>query len=509
MSPSALVLVPVLAIVSSDGATDVPLLSPAGWSAAEREGVLSLAPRPRRAWPDDAVDGGLIVGSSMPFAVTAGRKALEAGGSAVDAAIVTAFAQIVQTGGSWNSFAGIFELLHFDAATGAVEVVNGGFVVPAGETDGATIPRSGPTGRSALVPGFFPAVAEAHRRFGRIPWASLFEPAIWLAEHGFRVDAGLAGTLAWRRPSLSRLAATRAIFTTDDGSWLEEGDLFRQPALAATLRAIQRDGVRHVTTGPWAERFVAAVRAEGGTLSLDDLARYRPQTGAPLAVDYHGHRVHTLPPPEFGAVQLAEALAVLEVADLPRDRHSTASADVLFPLMQICRYGHVVSYTPDAYHPTERPRIFGQMTPSERLAPAAARATWERIRRGDWEDALWHELRARLVHSDTNVVVDVEGNVAVTLHSINSLMWGETGLFVDGISIPDSGAVQPHVVARVGPGARLPNLTNPCLVTKDGRAVLGAACIGSSLHENMVQALVDVLDHGMTPAESASSQSPR
>lgn len=492
-----------LAALLADAPTDAPLLSPDTWPASEFEQVLSLAPRPAVRPPVVEADGGLIVGSSMPFAVVAGRKALEAGGSAVDAAIVTAFAQIVQTGGSWNSFAGIFELIHYDAVTRRVEVVNGDFVVPRGETDGATIPREGPTGRSALVPGFFPAVAEAHRRFGRLPWATLFEPAIWLAERGFTVDDGLAGSLQWRRPSLSRLAATRAIFTTDDGTWLERGETFRQPALARTLRAVAEHGVRHVTTGEWAARFVAAVREDGGALTMEDLAAYRPQTGRPLAVDYHGYRVHTLPPPEFGAVQLAEALAVLEVADLPRDAHYTTSADALFTLMQVCRYGHVVSYTPDAYHPNERPRFAGQMTPSERLAPAAARATWERIRRGDWEDALWDELRARVVHSDTNVVVDATGNVAVSLHSINCLIWGNTGLFVDGISIPDSAAVQPHIVGRVGPGARLPNLTNPSLVTKDGAVVLGSACIGSSLHENMVLALIDVLDHGMTPAESA------
>jgi len=93
----------------------------------------------------------------------------------------------------------------------------------------------------------------------------------------------------------------------------------------------------------------------------------------------------------------------------------------------------------------------------------------------------------------------------VLLHSINSLIFGTTGIFVDGVSIPDAAAHQQHMVARVGPGERLGNITNPLIVTRDGKAVLGAACIGSSLHEHMLASLVDLFVFDMEPRRCAST----
>jgi len=102
-------------------------------------------------------------------------------------------------------------------------------------------------------------------------------------------------------------------------------------------------------------------------------------------------------------------------------------------------------------------------------------------------------------HSDGIVVVDQWGNMAVVGHPINTSLWGNTGIFVDGISIPDAASFQPRDIARAGPGKHLPNGMNPTLFLRDGKAVLGCSAVGGGLHYKTLQALACVLDFGMDP----------
>jgi gamma-glutamyltranspeptidase/glutathione hydrolase len=100
-------------------------------------------------------------------------------------------------------------------------------------------------------------------------------------------------------------------------------------------------------------------------------------------------------------------------------------------------------------------------------------------------------------HSAGVVVVDGQGNMAAVLHTINTALWGSTGLFVDGISIPDSAAFQQSLIARIKPGDRLPDTTNPVIVLKNDKPYLASSSIGSALHQTTMSNLVNVLDFGM------------
>jgi len=101
--------------------------------------------------------------------------------------------------------------------------------------------------------------------------------------------------------------------------------------------------------------------------------------------------------------------------------------------------------------------------------------------------------------------VDQWGNMAVVGHTINTGLWGNTGIFVDGISIPDPAGAQQHEMARVGPGNRLPNGMNPTLFLRDGKAVLGCSAVGGGLHYKTLQSLSCVLDFGMDPQSSVDT----
>jgi gamma-glutamyltranspeptidase/glutathione hydrolase len=104
-------------------------------------------------------------------------------------------------------------------------------------------------------------------------------------------------------------------------------------------------------------------------------------------------------------------------------------------------------------------------------------------------------------HSAAVVAVDQWGNVAALVQSINSLWWGETGIFVDGVSVGDPASFQQEAMALVGPGQRLPDPTNPLIVLRDGQPVLASSCVGQ-VHVETVQRLANVLDHGLDPKEA-------
>lgn len=453
----------------------------------------------------------MIVGTTGPLAIHAGAEMLRSGGSAADAALTTSLAQIALSGGSWNSFAGILMMLYYDAGSGQVLALNAGYDTPADEDDPMTIPAAPtPSGRTALVPGFMAGVAAAHERFGQAPFERLFDCAIYLAEEGFVVDPFLAQMIANRQVVLSRLPETRAVFERSDGGLYAAGDVFRQPRLAESLRRVAAEGAAYMYAGAWAERAVAAVRSEGGRMTLDDLHRYRPIWSDALAGSYRGNDVFTLPPPEVGGVQLVEALALIEASDLVALGHYTASAEALNRFIDICRVGYLYTYSPTfdpaALHERPAPATAPQtFTSWDRISPEAAERNWAMIQRSGWEAALFASLHAPAAHSDAVVAVDAAGNAAVVVHTCNTLLWGATGINVDGISIPDSASFQQNMVRRAGRGRRLPNVTNPVIVRRDGRLALAAGCIGSALHEGMLQNLVNVLDFGMDPRQSVDA----
>ncbi|MGH7186095.1 MAG: gamma-glutamyltransferase, partial [Pseudomonadota bacterium] len=252
-------------------------LSPAAWPAAELARYL------------DGSDGGdatpgqveagraMVAGSLSAFATYAGVQTLKAGGSAADAAIAAMLAQIAANGGSRVSYAGFLSVMVYDAASKQVHSLSAPYRVPKGETDPLTIPRGGvgtavaPSGRTAYVPGVIAGAQALHERFGKLPWGAVFEPAIYLTERGF-VLGPLASRIESQRGVLGRLPETRAVFFKPDGSSYGAAEMWRQPALAGTLRKVAAEGAGYMYRGAWAERFVAALQREGGRMTMDDLA---------------------------------------------------------------------------------------------------------------------------------------------------------------------------------------------------------------------------------------------
>jgi len=443
----------------------------------------------------------LIVGTTGAAAVRAGYEALLQGGSAVDAALTTSLAQIALAGGSWVSYAGLFSMVVYDAETGEVHALNACFGIPRGEDDPMSIPAQGtgtPSGRSALVPGFMAGVGAAHERYGKLTFDSLFGPAIHFAEQGFPMPAHLAGMIEGRRAVLERLPETRRVFFGEDGAALPVGELFRQPELAATLRAVATEGVGHMYTGPWAQRLVEIVQREGGKITLEDLAAYEPIWSEPVRTDYRGFEVAANGFPSHGGVNTVEALNVLEEAGLGTP---TASPESLFWWIQTTNLFALSFLTPQKMWFLVPGR---EVTRETRVTREWASWVWERMQEGKLSLTRAPEGGT---HSDAVVAVDRWGNAVAIVHSINTVTWGETGIFVAGVSIPDAACYQQEALAMAGPGARLPDPTSPLLVLRDGRPLLVSSSIGGGLHQETIQCLGWVLDGGRTPWDAIDQPS--
>ncbi len=387
---------------------------------------------------------GMVTGTSNALAIQAGAEVLRQEGSAMDAALVTALGQIALTAGAAISYAGILGMMYYDATTSQVHSMNAAYDIPQKETMPRGIPRCGTSGRTVLVPGFMAGVQAAHDRFGKLPFEAVFKPAIDLAEEGFRFSARLGDWIAEGQEALSHLPETKAIFTKENGEFYAEGDWFRQPELAKTLRAVASEGADYMYEGPWAEKFVELVRRQGGKIVLDDLVTYKATWPEPVQTTYGEYQVYGPGLPASGGVAAIEAFKVLETADLKQYGHYTESPKALFWSMQIL--SHLAS------------------SPSEQTAAV--------------------------------VTVDQWGNVAAVVHSCNTMLWGKTGIFVDGVSIPDSACLQQREIMQAGAGNRLPDGLNPLIVLGDGKLVIGSGAVGG-LHCETMQRLMNILDYEM------------
>jgi gamma-glutamyltranspeptidase/glutathione hydrolase len=166
------------------------------------------------------------------------------------------------------------------------------------------------------TPGVLRALEMAHKQHGRLPWATLFEPAIKLAEQGFAISPRLHSLLE-SDPVIRKSPDMAAYFLNRDGSVKAIGTRLQNPALAAVLKRIANEGPDALYKGPIAEEIVAKVQghANPGSLSLNDLQHYQAKERAPLCTDYKRWQVCGMPPPSSGGIAVAQILGTLQALE--------------------------------------------------------------------------------------------------------------------------------------------------------------------------------------------------
>ncbi len=478
-------------------------LSPAKWPKSEYDRFMGSIQNTVRTTADVATGTrGAVTVAYGGFAARAGLETLKRGGNAADAALTTALTQVALTAGAPISYFGIMSLVYYDAKTGKTSTMSAGWNTILGETAPLSIPGelalsedklwgTVPSGRTALVGGFMKGVEAAHRKFGKLPFASMFDPAIHIAEAGMPVTKELASEFISREADLKRLAATRAVFMKPDGTRYLEGERFRQPALARTLRMVAARGADYLYRGPWGEKLVRAVQADGGKMTMADLAAYQVTWSSPRIGTVGDYQIYTVGAPNYGGLNLIEAQHLAAAAGLAAGPHWSASGVSLRNASNITN-AWMLTLFPESMRASLYPGV--DFSEASRLTPEHARRLWPRIADGV-KPLQWAKNGS---HSDDVVVIDEEGNMAAITHSINCVIWGKTAINVDGISIGDPGSYQQAAIAKVGPGKPLPDPTETGLLVKEGKPVLAFASMGSGLHQRTFQALLNVAVFGMT-----------
>jgi gamma-glutamyltranspeptidase/glutathione hydrolase len=461
-----------------------------------------------------------MVAAANPLAVAAGVTILGAGGSAVDAAIaVQMVLNLVEPQSS--GIGGGALMLTFSAASGAVEMYDGRETAPAAATGDLFVGASGQPlgffaavigGRSVGTPGVLRMLQLAHKEQGRLPWSSLFEPAIELATNGFAVSPRLYSALRGAHAALRTDPTTRDYFYNADGTPKAVGTILRNPDLAATLRTIAADGADAFYGGPIARDIVAKVRSHPtnpGALALSDLADYRAKKRDPLCGAYRSRWVVCgTAMPSSGGPTVLMTLRMLEGFDVAALRPNSPEAVHLVAEALRLAYADRAVYMADAdfvcvpvaglvdpdYLRARASRIsvvrsMGTPTPG---VPAGCGNDRPAAQKVDHENGTSHLA-----------IVDRDGNAVAMTTTIENAFGSYQmvrGFLLNNeltdFSFEPKDAAGAPVANRVEPGKRPRSSMAPTIVFDDrGRlyAVLGSPG-GSNIVEYVVKTLLGILD---------------
>ena len=301
-----------------------------------------------------------MVAAANPLAVQAGVDILGAGGTAVDAAVAIQMVLNLVEPQSSGIGGGAF-MMTFNAANAAVEMYDGRETAPATATGTLFIGANGQPlafttavigGRSVGTPGVLRLLELAHKEKGRLPWASLFDPAIALAENGFALSPRLFSALQGANIALSTDPVTRAYFFNSDGTPKAVGTLIKNPALAATFRTIAAGGASAFYTGAIAQDIVAKVKSHPtnpGLMELADLAAYQAKKRDPICAMYRGKwEICGTNMPSSGGSTVMMAMNMLESFDVAALAPNSAASVHLISEAQRLAYADRGLYMGDA-----------------------------------------------------------------------------------------------------------------------------------------------------------------
>lgn len=462
-----------------------------------------------------------MVAAANPIAAEAGLQVLRAGGTAADAMVVVqtllGLVEPQSSGLGGGAFA-----LWYNAETGEITTFDARETAPTAASADLFLGADGEPlaffdavigGRSVGVPGVPRLMETMHERFGRLEWAALFEPAIGLAEAGFKVSPRLAGLLANEIGRLDRQSVARDYFFDADGAPLTVGTRLANPDYAATLRLLAEQGADALHQGALAEAIVATVQgfAENpGLLSVDDLGDYRVIEREPVCVSYRAHEVCGMGPPSSGGLTVGQILSIashFELGTLGPD--DPMSWRILGDATRLA-FADRGRYMADADF-VEMPAGLlnaDYLAARARLLDRSDALSTEDVRAGE---PPWDRAKLRLDGLEPErpatthfVIVDDFGNIASVTSTIESAFGSRlmVGGFLLNNQLTDfsfrSRAEGAAVANRVEPGKRPRSSMAPTIVLKDGAPAYALGSPGgATIIPFVAQTLVALIDWEM------------
>ena len=272
---------------------------------------------------------GMVV-SSSEIASAVGVEILKKGGNAIDASVATAFALAVTHPTAGNIGGGGF--LVFMDASGKATTIDFREKAPLNATaemfltdEGELLRGKNKSGRSTSVnhiglksvgvPGTVAGLYLAHNKYGKLPWKTLVQPAIDLAENGFSLTWSLSQRAVFFNKN-SDIQFLQDYFKHDNGALVNFGETWKQPALANTLKAIRNNGKDGFYKGNVAKEIAKYMKKNGGIITKKDLEKYEAIERKPIKGSYRDYEIYSMPPPSSGGVALVEMMNIMELADL-------------------------------------------------------------------------------------------------------------------------------------------------------------------------------------------------
>jgi gamma-glutamyltranspeptidase/glutathione hydrolase len=446
-----------------------------------------------------------MVCAAQPLAVQAGIDILKQGGSAVDAAIaVNACLGLMEP--TANGLGGDLFAILWDPKTKQVVGLNASGRAPLALTADkippdslGNIPNYSPYAWS--VPGACDGWFELHAKYGRLPMSTVLAPAIRYAEEGFPVSPVIAENWAAGAKRNADKPGFKDVFMPG-GHTPREGELFKNPALAKTLRLLAEKGRDAYYKGPIAEAIVRFSKANGGFFALEDFARHHSTWDAPIATDYRGYRVWELPPPGQGLAAL-QLLNLIELYDLKA--MGRGSADYWHLMVEAKKLAYA-----------DRARYYAD--------PEFVKVPVEQLLSKEYA-----KKRAAAIDMQHAALTDQPGEVAALNSKETTYLCtaDEGGMMVSLIQSNYSGFGSGHAVPEVGfglqnrgalfslhkghpnylePGKRPFHTIIPAFVTKDGQPLMAFGLMGGDMQpQGHAQVLANLFDFGMNLQEAGDA----
>ena len=433
-----------------------------------------------------------VVSTSQPLAAQAGLRMLLAGGNAVDAALGAAIALTVVEPISNGIGSDLFALV-WDGH--GLAGLNASGRSPAAWTPDYFAGRKAVPTRgwnSVSVPGCVSAWDELSRRYGRLPFEKLFEPAVEYAEQGYLVSPFAALRWQVQVPELKAEPGFAQVFLPH-GSAPRAGERFFFPDVATSLASIARTRGKSFYEGELAERIEAHARACGGALTRADLAGHTNDWVDLLSRDYHGYTVHEIPPNTQGIVCLM-ALGILSHFDVRA--LAVDSADSVHLQMEALKLAFA-----DARRFVGDPRAMTAVAPAQLLDPQYLKQRAKLIDMKRAQD-FGHGMAPR--GGTVYLTAADAGGMMVSLIQSNYMGFG-SGVVVPGtgISLQNRGAgfvLEPGHPNCVAPGKRPYHTIIPGFVTRAGTPVMSFGLMGGTMQpQGHMQLLVRMIDYEQNP----------
>ena len=375
-----------------------------------------------------------IVATSHYLASQAGAQILAQGGTAIDAAIA-ANAVLGVTEPMMNGIGGDLFLIYWDAKTGKLYGLNASGWAPQGLTidflkqHGITsMPDDGIY--SVTVPGAVDGWAKAHDRFGKLPWNSLFVPAIYYAENGYSVPEIIHDFWRIGRSKLKQTQEAERLFLPG-GKPPDVGDKFSNPDLGKTLRLLAEKGPREFYEGEISKAILKTSESLGGTMQAADLSEFSAEWVDPISIDYRGWKVYELPPNGQGMAAL-EMLNIMATSQ--PDKQGPQGTVELHKKIEAMK----LAYT-DLYRYNGDPR-FAKIPVRGLLSKEYAE---QRAALIDPQKANCAVVNGTPAKSDTTylAVVDKEGNIASLIQSVYDYFGSGVAVKGNGFLLQDRGGL--------------------------------------------------------------------